>query len=116
MLTGREEAKDLIPHCVAVLWPDQRLPLRLDPLLRYRETDLDAEVLLNRDHDARQVEYLSYTTGRTERDAAMERAMARLLSLITAQPMTEERLAELEDQSLTATPPEETAWNSLRPR
>jgi hypothetical protein len=85
MLVGREEAKDLIPHCVAVLWPDQRLPLRLDPLLRYRETDLDAEVLfLNRDHDARQVEYLSYTTGRTERDAAMERAMARLLSLITA--------------------------------
>ena len=110
MLVGREEAKDLIPHCVAVLWPDQRLPLRLDPLLRYRETDLDAEVLfLNRDHDARQVEYLSYTTGRTERDAAMERAMARLLSLITAQPMTEERLEELEEQSLTATPPEETA-------
>src|SRR5262245_59503982 len=57
MLVGREEAKDLIPHCVAVLWPGQRLPLRLDPLLRYRETDLDAEVLfLNRDHEARQVE------------------------------------------------------------
>src|SRR5215475_3504737 len=113
MLVGREEAKDLIPRCVAVLWPDQRLPLRLDPLLRYRETDLDAEVLfLNRDHDARQVEYLSYTTGRTERDAAMERAMARLLSLITAQTITEERLAELEEQSLTATPPEETAPES----
>ena len=107
---GREEAKDLIPHCVAVLWPDQRLPLRLDPLLRYRETDLDAEVLfVNRDHEARQVEYLSYTTGRTERDAAMERAMARLLSLITVQPMTEERLAALEAESRVATPPVEAA-------
>ena len=101
---------------MAVLWPDQRLPLRLDPLLRYRETDLDAEVLfLNRDHDARQVEYLSYTTGRTERDAAMERAMARLLSLITAQPMTEERLAELEDQSLTATPPRDSTGTPPTP-
>ena len=113
LVVGREAAKDLIPHCVAVLWPDQRLPLRLDPLLRYRETDLEAEVLfLNRDHEARQVEYLSYTTGCTERDAAMERAMARLLSLITAQPMTEERLAELEAQSRTATPHEETALES----
>ena len=105
----RQAARDLIPQCVAVLWPDQHLPLRLDPLLRYRDTDLDAEVLfLNRDHEARQVEYLSYTTGRTERDAAMERAMARLLSLITAQPMTEERLEDLEDESRMATPPEET--------
>lgn len=108
LLVGREEAKDLIPDCVAVLWPEQRLPLRLDPLLRYRETDLDAEVLfLNRDHEARHVEYLSYTTGCTERDAAMERAMARLLSLITVQPMTAEQRAAWEAEHHTVTPEEE---------
>lgn len=110
MRVGREEARDLIPHCVAVLWPDHPLPLRLDPLLRYRDTDLDAEVLfLNRDHKASQVEYLSYTTGCTERDATMERAMTRLLSLLTAQPITAERLAELEAERLATTPPEDLA-------
>ena len=56
---------------MAVLWPGRPVPLRLDPLLVYREGELGDEVLfLNRDRNGRQVEYLSYTTGRTERDRA----------------------------------------------
>ena len=118
MMVGREEAKDLIPHCVAVLWPEQRLPLRLDPLLRYRETDLYAEVLfLNRNRGAGQVEYLSYTTGRTERDTAMARSMARLLSLITDQTITEEQAGGVcSPESYGNTAGGDTRRNPLQPR
>ena len=53
-----------MPDRVAVLWPGRPVPLRLDPLLLYREGELADEVLfLNRDRNGRQVEYLSYTTG-----------------------------------------------------
>ena len=76
-------AAGLDPNQVAVLWPGHPVPLRLDPLLRYRESELTDEVLfLNRDRDGRQVEYLSYTTGRTERDRATAPALAALLSQI----------------------------------
>ncbi len=58
-----EDAATLAPGCVADEWPGQPVPLRLDPLLTFRETDLTEEVLfLNHDRSGRQVEYLSYTT------------------------------------------------------
>jgi len=76
-----EEAVGLAPGCVAVHWPGQAVPRRLDPLLTYRETDLAEEVLfLNRDHSGKHVEFLSYTTGQTVRDPGMEPAMERLLA------------------------------------
>jgi serine/threonine protein kinase len=101
----REEAKTLIPNCVAVLWPGQPQPLRLDPLLVYRETETGAEVLfLNRDRNARQVEYLGYTSGRTERDETMAPAIARLLSLIAGRTITAGELAALGAQSVAETP------------
>ncbi|MEM6457774.1 MAG: serine/threonine-protein kinase [Planctomycetota bacterium] len=54
---------------VAVHWPGHA-PLRLDPLVRFREYEVaDDAVLLNRDRRRKHVEYLSYATGRTERDA-----------------------------------------------
>ncbi|MEM1212061.1 MAG: serine/threonine-protein kinase [Planctomycetota bacterium] len=54
---------------VAVHWPGHA-PLRLDPLVRFREYEVaDDAVLLNRDRKRKHVEYLSYATGRTERDA-----------------------------------------------
>jgi hypothetical protein len=66
------EASGLAPNCVAVLWPGRRVPLRVDPLLVFRGTELTEEVLfLNRDRNGRHAEYLSYTTGRTERDQSM---------------------------------------------
>ncbi len=52
-------------------------------LLTYREGELSEEVLfLNRDRNSKQVEYLSYTTGRTERDKAMAADLAALLSRV----------------------------------
>ncbi|MBC8868505.1 MAG: serine/threonine protein kinase [Planctomycetes bacterium] len=78
-----EDAATLAPGCVAVEWPGQPVPLRLDPLLTFRETDLSEEVLfLNRDRSGRQVEYLSYTTGQTLRNREMQPSLERLLDQI----------------------------------
>lgn len=78
-----DEAAALAPGCVAVQWPGQAMPQRLDPLLVFRETDLTEEVLfLNRDRSGRQVEYLSYTTGQTVRDRDMGPELSRLLEEI----------------------------------
>ena len=66
-----------MPDRVAVLWPGRPVPLRLDPLLVYRGSELGEEVLfLNRDRNGRQVEYLSYTTAAPERDRSMGPALA----------------------------------------
>ena len=47
---------------MAVLWPGRQVPLRLDPLLLFRASEIGDELLfLNRDRNGRQVEYLSYT-------------------------------------------------------
>lgn len=100
-----EEADHLAPNCVAILWPGRKVPLRIDPLLVFRGSELTDELLfLNRDRNGRQVEYLSYTTGKTERDKSMAPAMSKLLSRITGHEVTEENLAELEKQSLAETP------------
>jgi tetratricopeptide (TPR) repeat protein/serine/threonine protein kinase len=100
-----EAAGALLPNRVAVLWPGRAVPLRLDPLLVYRETDQGEDVLfLNRDRNSRQVEYLSYFSGKTEREASMAPALAALLSQASGRAVTEERLAEFRAQSLAATP------------
>src|SRR5207237_460523 len=50
LLLTAAEAAGLAPGRVAVVWPGRAVPLRLDPLLAYRESDLADEVLfLNRD-------------------------------------------------------------------
>jgi WD40 repeat protein/serine/threonine protein kinase len=98
-----DQALELAPNRVAVLWPGHPVPLRLDPLLVYRESETADEVLfLNRGRN-KQVEYLSYTTGRTERDRAMGPALAELLSRITNAAVSEEQLHELAAQSLAET-------------
>jgi serine/threonine protein kinase/predicted negative regulator of RcsB-dependent stress response len=100
-----EDAADLVPNCVAALWPGRRSPLRLDPLLQFRGGELAEEMLfLNRDRNGRQVEYLSYTTGRTERDRTMVPQLARLLSRVVDREVTEEELAQFTQQSLAETP------------
>jgi tetratricopeptide (TPR) repeat protein len=110
-----QEAAGLVPNCVAVLWPGRRMPLRLDPLLVFRAADLAEELLfLNRDRNARQVEYLSYTSGRTERDRAMAPALARLLSQIVGREVATEALEELGSQSLAETPSVEALFAESR--
>jgi serine/threonine protein kinase len=99
------QAVGVLPNCVAVIWPGHPVPLSLEPLLRYRETDTAEELLfLNRDRNGRQVEYLSYTTGRTERDQATAPALAALLSKVVNRPVSEADLMGLATDSRAETP------------
>jgi tetratricopeptide (TPR) repeat protein/serine/threonine protein kinase len=110
------QAAALVPGRVAVLWPGRPVPLRLDPLLVYRESELAEEVLfLNRDRHGRQVEYLSYTTGRTERDRATAPALAALLSRVANRNVSEADLQALAEQSQAATPSVEALMGPAPP-
>ena len=105
-----------MPNRVAVLWPGRPVPLPLDPLLLYREGELADEVLfLNRDRNGRQVEYLSYTTGRTERDRATAPALAALLGRITGREVGEDQLQALAEQSAAETPSVEALFGPPPP-
>ena len=105
LVLDRDQAALLLPNRVAVLWPGRAVPLQLDPLLAYREGELADEVLfLNRDRNGRQVEYLSYTTGRTERDKSTSAALARLLSRVTGREIVEDQVRALGEQSFAETP------------
>ena len=85
---------------LALIFPGVATPLRLGPMMRFRESEVADEVLLlNRDRGGRQVEYLSYTTGRTERDAEMAGAMAMILSAISDRKITEDDVRNFEKQS-----------------
>ncbi len=111
-----EQAAALAPGRTAVLWPGRPLPLRLDPLLTYREGELSEEVLFfNRDRNSKQVEYLSYTTGRTERDKAMAPALAALLSRVVGRAVGEEQLRALAEQSAAETPSVEALFAATTP-
>jgi formylglycine-generating enzyme required for sulfatase activity/serine/threonine protein kinase len=102
---SRAQADGLLPNRVAVLWPGRPVPLRLDPLLLYREGETAEEVLfLNRDRNGRQVEYLSYTTGRTERDRDTAPVLAALLSRVVSRPVSEGELQALAERSRAETP------------
>src|SRR5262249_33314789 len=57
-----------------------------------------------RDHHGRQVEYLSYTTGRTERDKSMAPALAAFLSQVCGREVSETDLKQLAEQSMAETP------------
>ena len=80
VILNRTDADTLAPQVIAVAWPGRGVPLRLDPLLAFRESETSDEMLfLNRDRNGKQVEYLSYTTGRTERNASMGPALVAML-------------------------------------
>ena len=90
MAANKQHAANLVPNRVAILWPERDVPMPLDPLLMYHESDLTQEVLfLNRDRNGKQVEYLSYTTGRTEREKSMAVAMNELLGLVSGPRLTD---------------------------
>ncbi len=81
-----------------MLWRGHPVPLRLDPLLVFREAELNEDVrFLNADRDGKQVEYLSYTSGKTERDPTTVAELSRLLALVAGhapQPQPEESVAD----------------------
>jgi len=79
----REITAAMVPGKVAVLWPGYTLPLRLDPLLIFRELVLNEEVLfLNCKRGANEVEYLSYVTGEIIRNTEMARELRRLVGSV----------------------------------
>jgi WD40 repeat protein/serine/threonine protein kinase len=105
LLLTAAEAADLVPNVPAIIWPGRPTPLRLDPLLRYRENEAGDEVLfLNRDRNGKQVEYLSYVNGATQRDPAMAAELAKLLSQVTGHEITTDQLQALGELSLSETP------------
>jgi serine/threonine protein kinase/Flp pilus assembly protein TadD len=105
LVLSRAQAAALVPGPVAVLWPGRPVPLRLDPLLLFREGELGDEVLfLNRDRHGRQVEYLSYTRGEPERDPSTAPSLAALLCRVTGREVTKDQLEAFSQQSIAETP------------
>jgi serine/threonine protein kinase/tetratricopeptide (TPR) repeat protein len=105
LILSRSQAAGLAQGPVAVLWPGRPLPLRLDPLLLFREGELGDEVLfLNRDRNGRQVEYLSYTRGEPERDRATAPALASLLGRVIGRNVSTEQLEMFSQQTMVETP------------
>jgi serine/threonine protein kinase len=119
MRLDRELARELVPQSVAVRFSDDTLPLRLDPLVMYIDSDPVVEVLfLNRERNGKQVEYLSYTTGKVLRDQNMIPEMGKVLSLVTGNPVTSEDLsawtATSGTENLTTNKPDEQdRWSHL---
>ena len=110
------EAAGLAPNRAAVLWPGLRVPLRLDPLMIFRESEIADEVLLlNGERGGRQVEYLSYTTGRTERTKDTVAELAALLSILAGKEVTEAKLQQLAELSRAAVPSVEALTEPAAP-
>jgi hypothetical protein len=113
VILSRTQAVALVPDRVAVLGPGRPVPLRLDPLLLYRDRELGDEVLfLNRDRNGRQVEYLSYTRGEPERDRATAPALAALLGRVTGRAVSGNQLDALAQQSAAETPTVEALFGA----
>jgi serine/threonine protein kinase/ABC-type branched-subunit amino acid transport system substrate-binding protein len=93
--------RDLDPDTVCLQWSASEVPLRIDPLLAYRDSELTQELMfLNRDRDRKGVEYLSYTTGITERHVDMADSMQELMALMVDDSVGAARLDLLAQASL----------------
>lgn len=93
--------EELRPGGLAILGLQPCRPLSLEPLVRYRDGDTGEEVLfLNRDRNGRHVEFLSYTTGRTERDRSTAPALAAVLALVVGGRVEAGDLASYRERSL----------------
>ena len=113
LILSRSQTAALVPGPVAVLWPGRPVPLRLDPLLLFREGELGDEVLfLNRDRNGRQVEYLSYTRGEPERDRGTAPALAALLGRVIGREVGPDQLEALSQQSVAETPTVEALFGA----
>lgn len=99
-------AEELIPERIFLFWEGTSIPLSLDPLMVYRNYGVNEEVLLlSRDRDARKIEYLSYTTGQTERNREMIDAVREMLSTVTGTGVSREALKDMADQTRAAEMP-----------
>jgi hypothetical protein len=100
-----DSAADLVPNAVYLYWVNNRKLVPIEPLVAFREGGISEEVLfLNRDRNAKQVEFLSYTTGRTERDKSTADSMRQLLATITGDKVSGNEFSKLIDKSRKADP------------
>ena len=108
LVLDKAEADRILPNRVAVLWPGRATPLRLDPLLFYRDGETGPDLLfLNGNLNRCQVDYLSYASGHPERDQTNVQTLAALLGLIASQDVDDARLGELAAQIHRDMSPEE---------
>ena len=106
--------KDFTPDRMALLWPGREEPLMLDPLLLYQENEISEDVLiLNRDRNRKQVEFLSYATGETTRNKPMSPAMNAFMALVTPPKPKEEK--QKEETAATSKPADETSKGEAQP-
>ncbi len=99
LILNAAQAQRISPNRLAVLWRGHPLPLRLDPLLVYREAPLNEEVRFLNSDRGKQIEYLSYMSGETERDPTTVADLGRLLELVAG------RAPQIESEELVAVAP-----------
>jgi serine/threonine protein kinase len=117
LMFNSADAGQLASNQVALLWPGHKRPLGLGPLLTFRQGELADEVLfLNREKSGRFVEYLSYLSGKTERDASMAPALAKLLTRLVGHALSSEDLEEIASEAAALTGEPERTSPALRRR
>ncbi|HEX3659666.1 MAG TPA: protein kinase [Pirellulales bacterium] len=115
LLLAADEAARLTSNQVAILWPGHKLPLPLGPLLTFRQGELADEVLfLNRDKNGRAVEYLSYLSGKTERELSTAPALTSMLARLVGHALTTDDLEEITSETAALSGGSEAA-PQLRP-
>lgn len=98
-------AEELIPGRVFLFWQGTSVPLSMDPLMVFREDGVNEELLiLNRDRNGKKVEYLSYTTGKTERTREMADALREMLAVVVGSSVSREDLKEMTNRTRAAEP------------
>ncbi len=108
LMLNAVQIQRISPNRLAVLWRGHPLPLRLDPLLVYREATLNEEVRFLNSDRGKQVEYLSYMSGETERDPTTVADLERLLKLVAG------HVPRLEpEEAISAAPPAERDFEIL---
>lgn len=108
LILDSDQAKQFDPQRVAVLWPGHATPMRLDPLVIFRERELGEEILFaNAYRGARRAEYLGYSTGRIEVDTELGEAMGSLLDVVA--PRGDKRDDEEPAAATSAAPPTDPA-------
>lgn len=109
-----DTGKDFTPDRMAILWPGREEPLMLDPLLLYQENEISEDVLiLNRDRNRKQVEFLSYATGETTRNKLMSPAMNAFMALVSPPKPKEEKPQQ--ETAATSKPADETSKGEAQP-
>lgn len=92
-----EQAEDLVPDRVGVLWPNRPAPLLLAPLLHYREGELTSEVLVFRGRGKNDPQLLSHLQNDMETVPELGPSLAAFTSNATGAQMDQGALHTIQD-------------------